>query len=133
MHMDSRVIKVAGYESEVNFDLWGCLEAAMASEALKIDVRGNMHMDSRVIKVAGFESDVNMDLWGCFETAKDSEATIIWTWSPCRPKSIGPLPSCLSYLYVGHFSLAIAMALQHTGKNLFKRTARIIMYARAPY
>ena len=39
---------------EVRSDLRGCLEAAMASEALTTDVRGNMNMDTRVIKVAGF-------------------------------------------------------------------------------
>ena len=33
MHTDTRVIKVAGLKSEVNLDLWGCLEDAKASEA----------------------------------------------------------------------------------------------------
>ena len=37
-----------------SYDLRGCLEAAMASEA----VGGNMHMDTRVIKVADFKSEV---------------------------------------------------------------------------
>ena len=35
------------------YDLRGCLEAAMASEA----VGGNMHMDTRVIKVADVKSE----------------------------------------------------------------------------
>ena len=33
MHMDTRVIKIAEFKSEVKFDLGGCLEAAVASEA----------------------------------------------------------------------------------------------------
>ena len=48
--MGTQVFKV----TEFIFDLRGCLEAAMASEALTTDVRGNMNMDTRVIKVAGF-------------------------------------------------------------------------------
>ena len=36
MHMDTRVIKVAGYKYEVNFDLLGCLDATKASEASKV-------------------------------------------------------------------------------------------------
>ena len=32
----------------------------MASESIKIAVRGNMHMDTRVIKVAGFKSEVKL-------------------------------------------------------------------------
>ena len=34
MHMDIRVIKVADFKSEVKFDLIGCLEDAIASEAI---------------------------------------------------------------------------------------------------
>ena len=33
MHMDTRIIKVADFKSEVKFDLRGCLEAAVVSEA----------------------------------------------------------------------------------------------------
>ena len=33
-------------------------EAAMASEATKTAVRGNIHMDTRVIKVADFKPEV---------------------------------------------------------------------------
>ena len=52
MHNDTRVIEVADFKSEVKFELWGhwgCFEAAMASEATKKDVRGNMHIYTRVI------------------------------------------------------------------------------------
>ena len=42
----------------VRSDLGGCLEAAMASEATKMAIRGNMHMDTRVIKVAEIKSEV---------------------------------------------------------------------------
>ena len=34
----------------------------MASEAIKMAVRGNMHIDARVFKVAGFKSEVKLDL-----------------------------------------------------------------------
>ena len=33
MHIDTRVIKVANFKFKVTFDLRGCLEAAVASEA----------------------------------------------------------------------------------------------------
>ena len=39
MHMNTRVIKIADFKSEVIFDLWGhrgCLEATIASEATRI-------------------------------------------------------------------------------------------------
>ena len=65
--MDARVIEVADFKSEVKFDpwgRWGHLEAAMASEATKMAIRGNMHMDTRVIEVADFKSEVKFDLWG---------------------------------------------------------------------
>ena len=41
-------------------DLRGCLEAAMASEAVMASEAdgGNMHMDTRVIRVADFKSEV---------------------------------------------------------------------------
>ena len=35
----------------------------MASEAIKMAVRGNMHFDTRVIKAAGFKSEVKLVLW----------------------------------------------------------------------
>ena len=38
MHMDTRVIKVAGFKSEFNLDLWGCLEDAKASGTTKIRI-----------------------------------------------------------------------------------------------
>ena len=48
MHMDTRIIEVADFKSEVKFDLWGYwghLEAAaMASGDVKMAVLGNMHM-----------------------------------------------------------------------------------------
>ena len=67
MHIDTRVIEVAGIKSEFKFDLWGCgghLEATMASEATEMAVRGNMHIDTRVIEVADFKTEVKFDFWG---------------------------------------------------------------------
>ena len=57
MHMDYRVIEVNEFNSEVNLDLGGQLEATRASEAMKFAFRSNMHMDSRVIEVVGFKSE----------------------------------------------------------------------------
>ena len=34
----------------------------MASEVIKISVKGNKHMDTRIIKVSGFKSEVKSDL-----------------------------------------------------------------------
>ena len=45
MHMNTRVIEVTEFNSEVSFDLRGHLEATMASEATKMAFRGNMHKD----------------------------------------------------------------------------------------
>ena len=56
MHIDTKVVEVTEFNSEVVCDLQGRLEAAMASVAIKMAVRGNMHIDTRVIKVAGFKS-----------------------------------------------------------------------------
>ena len=52
--MVTYVIEVTELNFEVRYDLRGCLEATMASEA----VGGNMHMDTRVIKVADVKSEV---------------------------------------------------------------------------
>ena len=54
-------------------------EAGMASEATKMAFRGNVHMDIRVINVSDIKFEDKLDHWHC----------------PGRPKSIGPLPSCL--------------------------------------
>ena len=57
--MDTRVIDVADFKSEVKFDPWGHwgrLEATMGSEDTKKAVRGNMHINTRVIEVADFKS-----------------------------------------------------------------------------
>ena len=72
--MGTYVIEVTELISEVRFDLRGCLEAAVASEATWMPVIGNMHMDTRVIKVADFKSEVKFDLGGCLEAAVASEA-----------------------------------------------------------
>ena len=55
-------MEVTDFSSEVICDLPGHLEAAMASEATKMAIRGNMHMDTRVIEVADFKSEVKFDL-----------------------------------------------------------------------
>ena len=62
MHMDTRVVEVTEFNSEVRCDLRGRLEATMASEATKMAVGGNMNMYIRVIRVANFKSKVRFDL-----------------------------------------------------------------------
>ena len=54
------------------------MEAAMASEATKKAIPGNMHIDARVIEVACIKSEVKFefgDHWGCLEVTMASEAT----------------------------------------------------------
>ena len=75
MHMDTRVIEVTEFNSEVSLDLRGHLEATRASEAMIVAFKSNMHMDSRVIEVAGF------NFRGRFHC-------------PIARNSIGPLPYC---------------------------------------
>ena len=53
----------------------GHLEAAMASEATKTAVRGNVHMEIRVVEVTEFISEVRCDLRGHLEAVAASEAT----------------------------------------------------------
>ena len=60
--MATWVIEVTEFNSEARCDLRGCLEAAMASEATKMAIRGNMHMDTRVIEVADFKPEVKFEL-----------------------------------------------------------------------
>ena len=55
MHMNTRVIEVTEFNSEVSLDLRGHLEATRALEAMKVAFRSNMHMDSRVNEVAGLK------------------------------------------------------------------------------
>ena len=57
MHMDTRVIEVTEFNSEVSLDLRGHLEASRASEPMKVVFRSNMHIDAKVIEVAGFKSE----------------------------------------------------------------------------
>ena len=59
--MTSKVIKVTEFKFDVSFDVRGHLEAAMASEATKMAVRGNMQMDTRVIEVPDFNSEVKFE------------------------------------------------------------------------
>ena len=76
--MASLVIEVTDFNSEARCNVRGCLEAAMASEATKMAVWGNMHNDTRVIEIADFKSEVKFEFWGhwgCFEAAMASEAT----------------------------------------------------------
>ena len=47
--------------SEARCDLRGRLEAAMASEATKMAIRGNMHMDTRVIEDVDFKYEVKFE------------------------------------------------------------------------
>ena len=55
--MRTYVIEVTESNCVVRSDLRGCLEAAMALEAIEA-VGGNMHMDTKVIKVGDFKSEV---------------------------------------------------------------------------
>ena len=59
--MATWAIEDTEFDYEVRCDLRGCLEAAMASEASKMAVRGNMHNDTRVIEVADFKSEVKFE------------------------------------------------------------------------
>ena len=59
--MGTWVFEVTEFQFEAICDLQGQLEAAMASEATKMAVRGNMHMDTRVIEVADFKSEVKFE------------------------------------------------------------------------
>ena len=58
------MIKVTEFKFDVSFDLRGHLEAAMASEATKMDVRGTMHIDTMVFEVPDFNSEVPFEIWG---------------------------------------------------------------------
>ena len=62
--MGTWVIEVTEFNYEVRYDLRGCLEATIASEATKMAVRGNMHNDTRVIEVADFKSEVKFEFRG---------------------------------------------------------------------
>ena len=59
--MGTYVIEVTEFNFEARCDLQGHLEAAMASEATKMAVRGNMHNNTRVIEVADFKSEVKFE------------------------------------------------------------------------
>ena len=60
--MATWVIEVTEFNSEARCDLRGRLEATMASEAVKMAIRGTMHMDTRVIEVADFKYKVKFNL-----------------------------------------------------------------------
>ena len=71
-----------------SYDLHGCFEATMASEA----VGGNMYTDTRVIQVVDFKSEVK---WPPM-LVDVIEHHLPISHSPCRRRSIGQMPSCLS-------------------------------------
>ena len=56
-----RVCEVTDLKSEVKFDLLGHLEAAMASEVMKIAFLGNMHLHFRVIEVTQLNFEVKSE------------------------------------------------------------------------
>ena len=62
MHMDTRVVEVTGFNSEVRCDLQGHLEAATTSEAIEMAVRSNIHIDTKVDQFIEFNSEVRCDL-----------------------------------------------------------------------
>ena len=70
------IVEVTEFNSEVTYDLRGCLEAAMASEATKMAVRGNMHMDTRVVEVTEFNFEVRCDLRGRLEATMASDGNL---------------------------------------------------------
>ena len=59
--MATEVIEVTEIISEVSSDLQGCLDAAMASEANKIEIRGNMHIHTWAMTGSWFPT------WDCLE------------------------------------------------------------------
>ena len=77
-----RVCEVTDLKSEVKFDLWGHLEAAMASEVMKIAFRGNIHIDIRVIEVTELNFEVKSDLWGQNNAAATLEALLLFLIVP---------------------------------------------------
>ena len=54
LNNDTKVFKDATFKSKLKFHLRGCMVAAMASEATKMALRGNMHLEARVINVTDF-------------------------------------------------------------------------------
>ena len=71
-----------------SYELWGCLEAAMASEAVRV----NVHMDTRVIWSQMTSMVILSDiLTGVIEVIQHHMPI---SHSPCRRRYIGPLPSC---------------------------------------
>ena len=55
-------MEVTEFKFEVRTDLWGHLEAAMASEATKNAFPDNMHIDPMVIEDSHIKSEVTIDL-----------------------------------------------------------------------
>ena len=60
--MKTYVFEATELKFDVICDLQGHLEVAMASEATKVAVLGNMHMDARVIEVAYIKFKVRCHL-----------------------------------------------------------------------
>ena len=58
--MNKNVNGVTDFKSEVSYDLQGCLEAVVASEADKKDPyhMNNLHMDKWVTEVTDFKPEV---------------------------------------------------------------------------
>ena len=48
--MGTKVIEVSDFDSKVRCDLWGHLEATMASDLTKMAILCSMHIDTRVDK-----------------------------------------------------------------------------------
>ena len=68
------IIQANELKLDIRCDLWGHLEASMASEATKMAVWVNMHMDGRVTEVVSLESDIKFNLWASMEATVSSEA-----------------------------------------------------------
>ena len=65
-HLGSYVIGVTELKCEVKFDLLGCLEAAMASEATIMSFKGNINMGILIFKAKELKFMVKIDLRGLY-------------------------------------------------------------------
>ena len=60
MHINTRLIKVTDFKSEVKFDHRGHQGHLMASD---MDVRSNMHINIWVVEEIKFISEIQLDLY----------------------------------------------------------------------
>ena len=75
-----RVCEVSDLKSEVKFDLWGNLEAAMASEVMNMAFTGNMHLHIRIIEVTELNFEVKSEFRGDLDAAMAKGTLQLRTW-----------------------------------------------------